>query len=261
MERSYLTLEKAAKYISQTGVTCSVDDIIHLGSEGKLDIYILLGGFNLTVGCVYRDIKKYGSLSEAQVHPKPKFHKLSRHCLFNIESQKDTDVILEREAIYSYDYSELEQSSMEYDVQKGRFRQQIGYQHFTIYSHGFFTASDIIQLSKTGVYVDTRPVKISDCTMVVLPDELANWCKEDKPEPNASKPQAHEDKQTMRTNDFQAWIDETESDLNAMTWPQIHEALKPRNPHLWSSKDSFDKWKQKQQIHKKPQEGRPRKQR
>lgn len=187
MERDYLTLENAVDHLRRDGFSCSVEDIIHQGVKGRLAIYILLGGFNLSASNV-----KHGKALGCCIFPTQRFKRLHRQCLFNIESQKDPDVILDRDAIYSYDYSDFECPGFEYDDQTQRFRQQIGYTHFNIHRHGELTASQVVALAKTGLYFDIQPVKIAECTMVVLPDELELFKQAQLTQTKARTPQTHE---------------------------------------------------------------------
>lgn len=94
--------------------------------------------------------------------------------------------------------------------------------------------------------------ELPDCPLQHGINRLTDRKQEAEPETNPA-----DNINTRRTNDFQSWIDEAKPDLNAMTWPQIYEALKSRNSKLWFSESTFDTWKKKQQIHKKGQNGRP----
>lgn len=140
---------------------------------------------------------------------------------------------------------------------------------FNAYDH-FFGGYDDLHRQRTTTPDDFLSWLKKENITKPVDSLLANWWKDQKADPDETvidKPQKPADKGTTkrvpknerRNRGFQAWIDETKPDLDAMTWDDIHEALKPRDRHLWNSKDSFDKWKTKQQIHKKPQTGRPSK--
>jgi len=161
IDRDYYPLEKAAEVLN-----CSIDDLIHLGSIGTLKVYILTGSFRIKAHSIYSgEFRKLYQDDVGDVFPQTRHVQLMPACLARIEAHQDTDVILEREPIISYD-----------DEQP----RQAGYIHYSLEREGclYPDYEMLMDWLRRGGNIDDitpAPVKVSECRMVVLHDALERF--------------------------------------------------------------------------------------
>lgn len=171
LERDYYTLSQAAVLLG-----CSVDDVIHQGVKGKLDIHILLANWNV------KGVKRVsGHHIEFDMVHGPLTKKLNRNCLAKFEANQETaEVMLAREFIYTYNYRDplaAHGEFWEHDKQTNLWRYCIGDTIFLLRrpSEIYVSGTEPVAVLKRCVedgFGFPAPIKLNECAMVVMAEDL-----------------------------------------------------------------------------------------
>jgi hypothetical protein len=206
MDREYYSLEKAADILNKASTEkYTSDNLIYQGRIGTIKIYVLTAGFSIKTTEHLTNLKHRENYpgTEARISPRPVYMPLMPECLFRMESQGDTEVILEREPIYSYQYDDFDSYvSIEYDDKPGKFRKNIGYWHYALQRENmpypdFEMLKDWQQRGGNIDDISPKPILLSECKMVVLADDLkslVDQLQQSTKSKNQNKPNGHEER-------------------------------------------------------------------
>ncbi len=266
MKLEYYPLDKIEKTVN-----FSVDELIQLGGLGKLNIHILTSGFVIE-GCEIvsdvHDIRRFNF--------RRRYMQLMPECLARLDSHNDTDVIIEREPIFSYKYEDFDSPEfIEFDSKYGKFRCYVGYTHYNLKRECFYpTVEMLADYMRHGGNIDDitpPPIKISECKMVVLHDDLEQFRQSLTPDLIPGQKQVEPQKENLpkykrREIDCNAWIKDTQVNVIALSNKKIHDQLKSwsENKPLWENiktesfvREFWSRYSTEYNIIKPP--GRPKK--
>lgn len=159
MRRDYYPLDLAAEMLS-----CSKDDLIHLGANNELPISILTANFYIQPIHISHSMPeiKYGS-------ERKRLMKLDYSCLGELEAgNNNAKVFLEREPTYPRDIL-LNSKNIKHLCN--------GYIHYELHRQGFIypTGEMLLERQKRGYNPDDivpPPILLSECKMVILHEDL-----------------------------------------------------------------------------------------
>jgi hypothetical protein len=136
MDREYYSLEKAVDILNKASTEkYTSDDLIYQGRIGNIKIYVLTSGFSIKLTTCFesREHREKYPDTITRIFPRPVYMPLMPECLLRFESQGDTEVILEREPIYNYQFDDFDSSQLyENDDKAGVFNKKIGYWHYEL---------------------------------------------------------------------------------------------------------------------------------
>jgi hypothetical protein len=236
MERDYYPLEDAAKILN-----CSVDDIIHQGVKGNIEIHILLANWNTQV------FEGLGfDVIDISVLYSPHSRKISKSCLARFEAGPATAVVsLDPEVRYTHNYRHplaLVGECWEYDAQAEQWRYPI-FNHVVLYRPNvrYPTENMLQEHRQRGGNIDDimpPPILLSECKMVVLAGELERLKLSQPKTTTASSSSKTEFVYQEREEDFDNWRNQTGVALDVLKVEETLQQVRQwsKNKKLWNIK-------------------------
>jgi hypothetical protein len=225
MEREFYSLADASGTIG-----CSVDDLIHYGASGHLNIIVLTTGLK-------------GMLFDLKNQP----------VSGNIEIIKDRYCFIDKNAIKKYESYKVNNDN-EYGINVVIKFDNSG-------SYWKIADIDVIPIKDTSLFILAEDITLLRKNNLTQPlSESTDLINTNNSEDNSIT--KRKDKNELRDEDAALWLDETKLNIELMTLKQIETALQVRDVNqkykLWSH--GFKNWHRKQQVFPKKISGRPSKQ-
>lgn len=167
----YYKLEKAAEIMN-----CQTDDLIQMGASGKLAIQVLLGAWQ--VRCI-RIIAQCPEEGDGHLSCSEPYKKVRWQCLAEYFAGKmDAPILLEDDVIYTgYYRDKLAQDCYRWEFNGERWQYPIGFWRYSLRRKDYLYPSYkmLRDYQRQGGNIDDiypEPVKLSECQLVVLADDL-----------------------------------------------------------------------------------------